>query len=220
MMLKITTMKKSFSITLILALLFSTGIALGQKIKTGSLQALKGQSGINLQYDYSAMAVGKFDNEADYLKKGIADRNAKEPGTGEIWAEKWKAAKTGKYQPAFEEDFNKQANDCGLSGATNPSAGYTLVIHVTYVEQGVETIVMGTAKQASIDLTVDLVETTAPDKVLATVVLESVKPKSSPSVSVGGVSVDKKAYDATLRISECFESAGKQLGKFLCKQLK
>lgn len=213
-------MKKSFLLLFFLALIISVGTTFGQKIKTGSISDLKGQSAINIQYDYSAMVVGKFDNEADYLKKGIADRNAKDPGTGEMWAEKWKAAKTEKYQPAFEEDFNKQSKDCGLSGVSDPSAKYTLVVHVTYVEQGVETIVMGTAKSASIDLSVDLIETATPGKVLATILMESVKPKTSPSMSVGGVSVDKKAYDATLRISECFESAGKQLGKFLCKQLK
>ena len=109
-------MKKSFLLLFFLALIISVGTTFGQKIKTGSISDLKGQSAINIQYDYSAMVVGKFDNEADYLKKGIADRNAKDPGTGEMWAEKWKAAKTEKYQPAFEEAFNKQSNACGHSG--------------------------------------------------------------------------------------------------------
>jgi hypothetical protein len=93
-------------------------------------------------------------------------------------------------------------------------------VHVTFVEQGVETVVMGTAKSASANLMVDLVETAAPDKILASIELEGVKPKSTPKMSVGGVSVNKSAYDATLRISECFETAGKQIGKFTCKQLK
>lgn len=213
-------MKKIIFLLVGLALLTGAKESSAQKLKSGDLKVLKGQASINITYDYSAMAVGKFSSEEEYLKKGIADRNAKEPGSGDAWAAKWKAGKTEKYQPAFEEDFNKQAKDCGLSAASDPSARYTLAVKVTYVEQGVETVVMGTAKSASIDIMVDLIETAAPDKVLATIVLESVKPKSSPSMSVGGVSVDKKAYDPTLRISECFESAGKQTGKFICKQLK
>lgn len=125
-----------------------------------------------------------------------------------------------KCQPAFEEDFNKQTGDCGITGKSDPSAKYTLVVHVKFVEQGVETVVMGTAKQASVDYQIDLIETAAPDKVLAFVEMDKIKPKAKPKMSVGGVSVSKTSYDATLRIAECFEMGGKQFGKFLCKSIK
>jgi hypothetical protein len=213
-------MKKIGITMLTLALLLGSGVIFGQKLKSGDLTVLKGQTTINLQYDYSAMAVGKFATEAEYLKKGTDDRNAKEPGTGDAWAAKWNTGKTEKYQPAFEEDFNKQAEGCGITGKTDPSAKYTLILHVTYVEQGVETVVMGTAKAASINMQVDLIETSTPDKVLASIALDAVKAKTSHSTTVGGISVNKSAYDATLRIAECFEAAGKQTGKFICKQIK
>ena len=213
-------MKKIEIAIIMLALIFGSGAIFGQKLKSGDLKVLKGQTTINVQYDYSAMAVGKFETEAEYLKKGTDERNAKEAGTGDAWAAKWNAGKTEKYQPAFEEDFNKQAEDCGIKGKSDPSAKYTLIMHVTYVEQGVETVVMGTAKSASIDLSYDLVETSAPDKVIAVIAADGIKPKAEFKTSVGGVSVNKSAYDATLRIAQCFESAGKQIGKFICKQLK
>ncbi len=213
-------MKKTGMIMLTMALLLISGAMFGQKLKSGDLTSLKGQAVINLQYDYAKMAVGKFTTEDEYLKKGIADRNAKEPGSGEVWASKWKAGKTEKYQPALETEFNDQAEDCGLTGKSDPSAKYTLVVHVTFVEQGVETVVMGTAKSASIDMLVDLVETSAPDKIIATIEVDGAKPKAAMKTSVGGVSVNKSTYDPTLRIAECFESAGKQLGKLICKSLK
>ena len=47
------------------------GITLFSQCKqvSGDISVLKGQSVINLQYDYSNMAVGKFKNEADYVAK-------------------------------------------------------------------------------------------------------------------------------------------------------
>ena len=96
-------MKKIGITILMLALMLGSGVIFGQKLKSGDLKILKGQSTINLQYDYSAMAVGKFSTEAEYLKKGTDERNAKEAGTGDAWAAKWNSGKTEKYQPAFEE---------------------------------------------------------------------------------------------------------------------
>ena len=52
---------------LILAGLFITtgGSIFAQKLKSGSFSALKGQTEVNLQYDYSNMAVGKYKKEED-----------------------------------------------------------------------------------------------------------------------------------------------------------
>ncbi|MBC8314598.1 MAG: hypothetical protein ISR57_02655 [Bacteroidales bacterium] len=49
---------KKIIILILVGLLFTAGGSLfGQKLKSGSFSALKGQSEINLQYDYSNMAV-------------------------------------------------------------------------------------------------------------------------------------------------------------------
>jgi hypothetical protein len=213
-------MKKQCFIILIGLFLLSANTISAQKLISGDLSVLKGQKVVNITYDYSKMAVGKFATEAEYLQKGIDERNAKKPGSGDEWAAKWNAAKAEKCQPAFEEDFYKQVEDCGFDAKSDPGAKYTLVVRIAFVEQGVETVVMGTAKSASIDLMIDLIETSAPDKVLATIEVDGAKPKSTPKMSVGGVSVNKTAYDASLRIAECFESAGKQVGKLICKELK
>lgn len=207
---------------LFLTAFFATTATQGfsQKLTSGDLTLLKGEKAVNITYDYSKMAVGKFATEAEYLNKAASDRNEKEPGTGDAFVTTWNNAKSEKYAPAFEEDFNKQAGDCGIAGKSDPSAKYTLVVHVKFLEQGVETVVMGTAKQASVDFQIDLVETASPDKVLASIEMDKIKPKAKPKMSVGGVSVSKTSYDATLRVAECFEMGGKQLGKFVCKSIK
>jgi len=191
-----------------------------QKLVSGDLKVLQGHNTINIIYDYSKMEVGKFKTEAEYVKKGTDDRNAKKPGSGDEWATKWNSAKEERYKPAFEEYLSKQIEDCGLAGKSDPEAKYTFIVHTNAMEQGVETVVMGAAKSAFVDLVVDLVETSAQDKVLASIEMEGAKPKSNARMTVGGVPVNKEVYDPTIRIAECYETAGKQIGKLICKQLK
>lgn len=212
-------MKKTSFFIMIGLILFSASQLSAQKLKSGDLSVLKGQKIINIAYDYSKMEVGKFKTEEEYVKKGTDDRNNKKPGTGDDWAAKWNSGKTEKYKPAFEESFNEQVIACGFIVKTDPAATYTLMVHTNTLEVGVETVVMGSAKSAAIELVVDLVESSSPEKIIATIEMEA-KPKSNMRMSVGGVPVNKEVYDPTLRVAECYETAGKQIGKMICKELK
>ena len=199
---------------------FAVSQVSAQKLKSGDLSVLKGQKVISLQFDYSKMKVGKYDDEEQYIRDGIDARNKKKPGTGDDWAVKWRNDKAERFQPAFVEKFNDKAGDCGLEVQQNlKDSKYTMIVHTDFLEQGVETVVMGTAKLASIDLTIDIVESSDPSKVVATIQSSGNKSKSG-STTVGGVSVNKEAYDPGLRVAECYETAGKSIGKMICKSLK
>lgn len=213
-------MKKIFSFILICIFLPAAGHLFAQKLISGSLSSLKGEKVINLSYDYSKMKVGKFKSEEEYVKKGTDDRNKKKAGTGDAWAAKWNSGKTERYQPSFQDELNRMAKDCGLKFKEDPAAKYTFVVHTEFMEVGVETVVMGSAKSAEVNLEVDLIETSAPDKIIATIEMQGAKPKSNARVSIGGVPVNKEVYDPTIRVAECYETAGKQIGKLICKQVK
>lgn len=211
-------MKKVATLVLISCFVFAGSSVFSQKLKSGDLSVLKGQKTINVQFDYSKMKVGKYEVEDEYINNGIAERNKKKEGTGDAWAAKWRADKTERYQPAFVEAFNKKSDDCGIEVKQNATdAKYTLIVHTEFLEQGVEAYV-GT-KPSNVDLVLDLVETSTPDKVLATIESSGNK-GSSTRMTVGGVPVNKETYDTGLRISEAYESAGKSLAKFFCKSLK
>lgn len=212
-------MKRLFFVIILGIILLPSSQLSAQKLKSGDLSVLKGQKMINIAYDYSKMEVGKFKTENEYVKKGTDDRNTKKPGTGDDWAAKWNSGKTEKYQPTFEESFNDQVKDCGFILKPDQAATYTLLVHTNAMEVGVETVVMGSAKSAAIKLLVDIVESSSPEKVIAVIEMEA-KPKSNMRMSVGGVPVNKEVYDPTLRVSECYETAGKQIGKMICKELK
>lgn len=80
-------MKKIIFLLVGLALLTGAKESSAQKLKSGDLKVLKGQTILNLQYDYSNMSVGKFDKESDYVADRTADMNKKKPGTGDQWAQ-------------------------------------------------------------------------------------------------------------------------------------
>src|SRR3989304_6337205 len=88
--------------------IFSVFALKAQKYTEGdkTLSFLAGVKNIKMEYDYSNMMVGKK-TEEEYKKGKIADYNAKQPGKGERWAEKWVNNRSAIYEPMFEELINK-----------------------------------------------------------------------------------------------------------------
>lgn len=195
--------------TLMLAAIFivSAAAVSGQKLKSGDVKVLNGQKVLNLQYDYSKMAVGKFKNEKDYVEDGIIDRNKKKPGTGDDWGKKWVSDRQDRFQPMFEKNLNNKIDIAGVFAKENAeNAKYTLICRTTFTEPGFNVGVM--SKKAFIDMEVDVVETANPGTVLATIAL----PKQV-STYMGGYD-----FDTGARIQSCYDRAGDNLGNFLVKK--
>jgi hypothetical protein len=199
-------MKRLSVILIVCAFLFPAGNVSAQKLKAGDLKMLKGQSTLNIQYDYSHMKVGRK-NADDYVIDGIAARNKKKAGSGDEWAVKWRTDRTDRYQPTFEKNFNGKTSVAGTivkEGASD--AKYTLIVKVLFFEPGFQTGV-DISKKASLDMQIDVVETSAPDKILATV-----EYKKIPSVNMMGFD-----FDTGTRVQSCFDRAGDNFGKFFYK---
>lgn len=77
------------------------------KLQSGSLAFLKGEATLNVEYSYDNLMVGKLTEQA-YIDSKVTDYNKKEAGTGDKWLASWKADPTNRFQPKFEELFNKQ----------------------------------------------------------------------------------------------------------------
>lgn len=199
-------MKKLLCV-LSIALLAGSYSAHAQKVKLldGSLDALKSEEKLNLEYDYSDMGVGKFESEADYLAKKKADYDKKEPGRGDQWESSWKADRKNRFQPQFEELFSKHS---GMTAGNIPSAKYTLIFKTTYTEPGYNVYV--TRKNAEIDGEALLVETANKCKVIARMSV-----LNCPGRTFGG-----NDYDTGERIQEAYAVAGKGLGKFFKDKTK
>lgn len=186
---------------LTISILAGSFTAQAQKVKLldGSLDVLKSEEKLNLEYDYSDMGVGKFESEADYLAKKKADYDKKEPGRGDQWESSWKADRKNRFQPQFEDLFSKHS---GMTAGNIPSAKYTLIFKTTYTEPGYNVYV--TRKNAEIDGEALLVETADKSKVIARMSV-----LNCPGRTFGG-----NDYDTGERIQEAYAVAGKGLGKF------
>lgn len=194
---------KAFSL-LVLGLL-SMQIANAQKFKIteGSLNDIVASKQLNVTYDYSDMRVGKFDNEADYISKKKNDYNNKEAGKGDEWEKSWVADRAGRFQPQFEELFNKYSD---IKAGNDPSSAYTMIVKTTFTEPGFNVGVM--RSNAYISGEILFVETANTGHVIATISFTK-----SPGRDFGGYD-----FDTGYRIQQAYAALGKGLAKFLKKQ--
>ncbi len=189
----------------IAALFFLVHYSYAQKLKVteGNTSALKSESSLNVAYEYTPMGVGKFEKEADYVEKKKAEYNEKEAGRGDKWADSWESDRAERFEPQFEELFNKHAGN--LQVGSNPSAKYTLVVKTTFTEPGFNVYVA--RKNARIDGEVWITETANPSNVVAKISFVN-----APGRTFGGYD-----YDTGTRIQEAYAVLGKSLGRFLSK---
>jgi hypothetical protein len=194
-------MKKLLTLSTLLLLAFS-GTLRAQKIKVteGSIDAIKSETSLNIEYTYDSMKVGKYDHEADYVAKKTEEYNKKEAGKGDNWAKSWVDDRKYRFEPKFEESFTEN------SGKTkDKSAKYTLIFKTIFTEPGYNVGV--SRKRANIDAIALIVETANRGNVVAKLTVDN-----APGKNFWGYD-----FDTGERIAEAYESAGKELGEYLKK---
>jgi len=173
----------------------------------GSMDALKGQSKVNVVYDYSVMSVGDFDKEADYIAEKTAERNKDEAGSGDAWALKWVEDRKTRFEPKFEELFNEYMTEYKLKAGAYPDAQYTLIVKTTHTEPGWNVGVM--RRPAHISADIWLVKSGDISNALGKFQLTKV-----PGRDVWGFD-----FDTGARLEEAYAKTGKELAKYLDKKV-
>ncbi len=178
-------------------LLFMLPAAHAQKFKVleGDIKALNSIPGLKTEYVYTPMSVGKFEDEADYLSKKVKEYNEKEAGKGDRWKKSWIADRKKRFEPSFEELFNKHAKSAQIS----PGGIYKMIMHTTFTEPGYNVVVH--RKNASIDATFTILDPSGN-------VVAKIQMSGAPGRSFGG-----NDYDTGERIEESYAMAGKALAK-------
>jgi hypothetical protein len=189
---------------LAIALVWLCIISNAQRItlKEGDLSIFKDVQSINTEFNYDSIHIDKFASEADYMVKRTAEFNSKEPGKGDSWAKEWITDRKDRYEPKFNELFEKSS---GITvTAAKKEALYTLLFRTTRIEPGF--FATGFVHHnAETDAEVWIVET-ATQKKIAVITVEKA-PGRSTKLFVN--------YDTGVRIMECYAAAGKALGKFI-----
>ena len=184
-----------------IALLFTFIASNAQDVNLtkGNLLFLKDEGTINIEFTYEKMTVDGT-KEADFVKNKKAEYNAKEAGTGDSWAIKWEEDKEMKFEPKFVTAF------VNLSGMTvSKDAKYTLIFNTKNMEPGYS---VGVSKRnAGIDGTVTIVESSDRTKILAKLLVE----RPGENMFRGA------AFDAGSRIADAYNLSGQKVGKFVKK---
>lgn len=202
---------KILKISTLLCLFLLAGTnANAQKIvlESGSLDFLKGISELNISYDFSDFAVGKFDTESAYIEKKKKDYNKKEEGKGDRWEAEWHADKENTYQRRFEELMNivLLSKNTGITAGPFPDAPYTLVLKTTFLEPGYNVGI--SSKNASINVEIIFTGPDGPESPLAVISMKKVP----------GNGLFAGEFDSEKRIGEAYAQAGQKLAQFLWKK--
>lgn len=202
-------MKRIFYASMVALSVFVTdSFAQKVNVKSGDVAVLAGQKTINVEYDYSSFGVGKFATEKEYLDKKSEEYNAKEAGRGDSWKKAWVADRKDRFEPKFEELFNKGLEDKDLSVVGGrPDSKYTLIVRTTFVEPGFNVGVM--RKNAAVDFEFDIVESAN----------KSSKVAELSVLKVPGSMAMGMDFDTGARLAESYAKAGKVLANYIEKKL-
>ncbi|MGQ0826767.1 MAG: hypothetical protein ACT4ON_00075 [Bacteroidota bacterium] len=200
---------KKIKFYMIAGLIALSGIAAkAQKMvqESGDVTMLAGQAKLLVEYDFSDLDMGKEGSESDYLKKKKADLNAKEPGKGDKFVEGWEKDKVNRYQPKFEELFNKTIKEKVNLSPSNKDAKYKLIVKTLTLYPGYN---IGISKMpAYVSFAFVIVETANPSKELSKTVVRNV---------VGSQAMGYD-FDAGSRLQESYAKAGKMYAKYIMKK--
>ncbi len=202
-------MKKAIMITVALALItVFTVDAQKIKLESGSLDFLSGQESLLVKYDYSNVAVGKYDNEEEYIADKVEEYNEDEAGKGDEWKEAWLSDRPNRFEPKFEEIFNETIDPIDLQcSQTAEEAAYEVIVHTTFVEPGFN---VGVArKNASINVEMVFNEVATGNE-MAVVTIDKCPGR-------GALGFD---YDTGYRIQEAYAMLGKSVARFIMKSIK
>ncbi|HET9055063.1 MAG TPA: hypothetical protein VFM90_12865 [Cyclobacteriaceae bacterium] len=190
-------------LTFLLVLISSAALAQKVKLVKGSLEPLKDQSAINVEFTYANMIVGKDLKEEDYINRKKTEYNEKEAGRGDTWEKAWVNDRAQRFEPQFIELFQKYSER-----PVNAEGKYTLVFHTIRTEPGFNVGVWREA--ARIDAHVLIVETSNRDNIIA-----ELSVMNAPGRDAMGYD-----FDTGYRIQEAYSKSGKELGQLIVKQTK
>ncbi len=207
-------------------LIAATSMAFAQKIKItkGDFKELKGQTEVNVVWDYSEaqvrggspFATWKAMPEADWLQKIVDKKNEKEAGTGDDWKKRWEAAKPNNFESSFETKMAEMWEGTLVKRGLD-NAKYTIRVKVTYMDPGYS---MGvSASDAWLSGIIEVVEG---GNVTSSLSMDMIK-GASAAKSIPGMAVVAAIEGATFekRLGESFEKMAKSFhAKVLKKAFK
>ena len=176
-----------------------------QKIKLtkGSIDVLKGQKEIALQFSYDSLTVGLDVEEKFFVELKKKDWNYKEAGKGDAFEQYWYGSRKSLYESMFRFQFNKTS----ALPVAKTTAPYTLIVKTKFIEPGWNAGVV--TKAPIIAGEAWIVSSNEPLNPIAIITFE----KCSGENVLGG------DFEMGQRIQSAYYTAGIALAKFVNKKL-
>ena len=182
----------------LLLILFIIGIATSENEQktSGDISCLKGQSEINIIFDYDGVTYDG-DSESKYFKS--EDRAKKED-----WRTAWTSTfRTEKWEPRLIKDLNKEIEKNKMECGDFPDAPYTIIVKLVDIDPGTFA---------------------GPMSVPAKITAKAIIVKTGSNDALGTIELKKITHSGyfmnplpELRVGEAFSCVGEAIGKKLSK---
>jgi len=188
---------------------FTGAFAQKMKVESGNLDFLKGETEINVVFNYEKATFYKENmSEEEYVEKRQKEIGSdKGKAEAEKWTKDWNESKEGSFIDKFIDIFNKTMDKPKIKASKGNTAKYTVIVETVWIYPGWYGGVM--KQPAKVSTLLKFVETANPGKVLLTI-----SSNEAPGDSFMGVGNNND------RIAEGYAKTGKSLAAFLKKKMK
>lgn len=173
---------------------------------SGSLDFLKGQTNLNVEFVYDGMKVGEFTEEIYLKQKRTEFRKAPD---GEKFVKKWVTDRAAFYEPKFMTEINKVFKRMDLVAAKNtPADTYTMQVKTVKTEPGYYNGTNTNKRNTYVDLQINFYETANPEKILCTLNADKI---------VGVTEEQMQMIETTTKITNAYAVAAEKISKLVVK---
>lgn len=181
---------------LLVVLTIGLAVAVQAQKVTGDISCLKGQSQINITFDYQGVTYDG-DSESKYLKNENLAKDSE-------WRTAWTSTyRTEKWEPRLTEDLNKEIAKKKMECGDFPEATYTIIVKLVDIDPGSFAGPMSVPAKITANASIVNTET---NEVMATIELKKIA--YNPYFT---------APRPELRVAEAFSCVGELIGKKLSK---
>ncbi len=193
---------KLFFIAMLCFLLHTKSQAQDVTVTYGNLLFLKGQTDVNIEFDYDNLRVGEF-TEDMYLKQ--KRKEFRKAPDADAWVAKWDADKSGRFEPKFTKQFNLGTTRIKLvATAGNNDAQYVMVVKTIRIEPGYYQT--GMKRDTYIDVEITIADTAHLDKPLCIIKAYHI---------IGVTEVTKEMSDSQIKIAYAYGTIADRLSKMI-----
>lgn len=176
------------------------------EILSGNPKYFRNAINYHVRFDYSDLKVGQYADEQSYIEYMKDDAEKRKEGSSGNWVKKWYSDRALVFQPKFMELFNKISGNKITIDTVYKNQKYVLSLNTKFIEIGFNKNF--TKSPTYINVIATIYEPNS-----------SEKPLIISMLNVVGDEVFSSYSDDYRRIEEAYAKCGKELAKYMLKEI-